>query len=225
MQRDTINQLIAACVMVVCLAVSGVLAVSLTSSSGRNKLVYTERAVEGDPPQVAAGIAMGAFRGLFVNILWIRANQMKEDGRFYEAMDLARAITKLQPRFPQVWVFHAWNMAYNISVATQTPVERWQWVKAGIDLLRLQGIPANPNDLLLHKELAWIFLHKVGGYMDDANVYYKRQLAAEWTEVLGPPPTPDVKDRDKAHATQKSLDWLRPVDRKSTRLNSSHEWR
>jgi hypothetical protein len=160
---------------------------------------------------VAAGIAMGAFRGLFVNILWIRANQMKEDGRFYEAMDLARAITKLQPRFPQVWVFHAWNMAYNISVATQTPVERWQWVKAGIDLLRLQGIPANPNDLLLHKELAWIFLHKVGGYMDDANVYYKRQLAAEWTEVLGPPPTPDVRDRDKAHATQKYLDWLRPV--------------
>ncbi len=211
MQRDTINQLIAACVMVVCLTVSGVLAVGLTSSSGRNKLVYTERAVEGDPPQVAAGIALGAFRGLFVNILWIRANQMKEDGRFYEAMDLARAITKLQPRFPQVWVFHAWNMAYNISVATQTPMERWQWVQAGINLLRNQAIPANPNDLLIHKELAWIFLHKVGGYMDDANLYYKRQLAAEWTEVLGQPPPPDIKDRDKAHAIQKYVDWLRPI--------------
>ena len=211
MQRDTLNQLVAASVMVVCLAASGVLAVSLTSSSGRNRLVYTERAVEGDPPQVAAGIAMGAFRGLFVNILWIRANQMKEDGRFYEAMDLARAITKLQPRFPQVWVFHAWNMAYNISVATQTPQERWQWVQAGINLLRAQGIPANPNDLLIHKELAWIFLHKIGGYMDDANLYYKRQLAAEWTEVLGQPPAPDVKDRDKAHVTKKYADWLRPI--------------
>src|SRR5207253_542677 len=86
------------------------------------------RLVEGQPPQVAVGIAMGAFRGLFVNILWIRANQLKEDGRYHESMDLARAITQLQPRFPQVWVFHAWNMAYNISVATQTPDERWRWV-------------------------------------------------------------------------------------------------
>ena len=211
MQRDTINQLIAAAVMVVCLSVSGVLALGLTASGGRNKLVYTDTAVEGDPPQVAAGIAMGAFRGLFVNMLWIRANAMKEDGRFYEAMDLARAITKLQPRFPQVWVFHAWNMAYNISVSTQTPMERWQWVMAGINLLRSQGIPANPNDLLLHKELAWIFLHKIGGYMDDANVYYKRRLAAEWTEVLGQPPKPDALDRDRAHATKKFADWLRPV--------------
>jgi hypothetical protein len=211
MQRDTFNQIIAATVAVLCLTASGGLAISLTSSSGRNKLVYTDRALEGDPPQVAAGIAMGAFRGLFVNILWIRANQMKEDGRFYEAIDLARAITKLQPRFPQVWVFHAWNMAYNISVSTQTPIERWQWVQAGINLLRAQGIPANPNDLLIHKELAWIFLHKIGGYMDDANVYYKRQLAAEWTEVLGPPPAPEMKDRDKAYVTKKYADWLRPI--------------
>jgi hypothetical protein len=211
MQRDTITQLIAALVCIACLAVSGVLAIELTASSGRHRLVYTQKAVEGDPPQVAMGVAMGAFRGLFVNMLWIRANALKEDGRFYESMDLARAITKLQPRFPQVWVFHAWNMAYNISVATQTPQERWQWVQAGINLLRQQGIPANPNDLLLHKELAWIFLHKIGGYMDDANLYYKRQLAAEWTEVLGPPPRPDPKDRDKAHAVEKYLAWLRPI--------------
>ena len=211
MQRDTRTQLLAAAVMVLCLAVSGVLAVRLTASSGRNRLVYTDKAVEADPPQVATGIAMGAFRGLFVNMLWIRANALKEDGRYYEAMDLAKAITKLQPRFPQVWIFHAWNMAYNISVTTMTPEERWQWVNAGINLLRDQGIPANPNDMLLHKELAWIFLHKVGGYMDDANVYYKRRLAAEWTEVLGPPPQPDPLDRDRKHATQKYVEWLRPI--------------
>src|SRR5690606_9111775 len=160
MQRATRTQLIAAGVMVLALAASGVLAVGLSASAGRHRLIYTDQATEGDPPQVGLGIAMGAFRGLFVNFLWIRANQLKEDGRFYEAIDLARAITKLQPRFPQVWVFHAWNMAYNISVSTQTPEERWQWVQAGIRLLRDQGIPANPNDMLIHKELAWIFLHK-----------------------------------------------------------------
>lgn len=211
MQRATRTQLIAAGVMVLALAASGVLAVGLSASAGRHRLVYTDQATEGDPPQVGLGIAMGAFRGLFVNFLWIRANQLKEDGRFYEAIDLARAITKLQPRFPQVWVFHAWNMAYNISVSTQTPEERWQWVQAGIRLLRDQGIPANPNDMLIHKELAWIFLHKIGGYMDDANLYYKRQLAAEWTLVLGPPPRPEARDRDLAYVTKKYADWLRPI--------------
>jgi len=211
MQRDTITQLLAVLVLVASLGFSGVLAVELTASAGRNRLSYTDTIEEGQPPQVALGIAMGAFRGLFVNILWIRANALKEDGRYHEAIDLAKAITTLQPRFPQVWIFHAWNMAYNISVATQTPQERWQWVSAGIKLLRDRGIPANPNDLLIHKELAWIFLHKIGGYLDDANVYYKRRLAAEWTEVLGPPPAPDPKDRDRAHATKKYADWLRPI--------------
>jgi hypothetical protein len=209
--RDTRTQLIALALMVFFLGASGVLAVGLTNSGGRNRLSYTDTPVEGQPPQVAAGIAMGAFRGLFVNMLWYRANQLKEDGRYHESMDLARAITELQPRFPQVWVFHAWNMAYNISVSTQTPEERWRWVNSGIHLLRDEGIPANPNDLLIHKELAWIFLHKVGGYMDDANLFYKKQLAAEWTMVLGPPPKPDPGDRDAAVSTKKYADWFRPV--------------
>jgi hypothetical protein len=211
MQRSTLTQLVAGAVVVASLGASAVLGVNLTASEGRNRLVYTDRAAEGDPPQVAMGIAMGAFRGLFVNFLWIRANALKEDGRYYEAIDLARAITKLQPRFPQVWVFHAWNMSYNISVSTQTPQERWAWVEAGINLLRDQAIPANPNDMLLHKELAWIFLHKVGGWMDDANVYYKRQLAADWTCILGPPPANDPKDRDRQHMTDKYAAWLQPI--------------
>ncbi len=211
MKRDTWIQLIAMLVMVGCLAASGVLAVSLTSSGGRYKLGYADTEVEGQPPQVAVGIAMGAFRGLFVNFLWIRANNLKEDGRFYESMDLARAITKLQPRYPQVWVFHAWNMAYNISVQTQTQPERWNWVQSGIKLMRDEGLPANPNDLLMHKELGWLFLHKIGGYMDEANMYYKKRLALEWTNILGPPPTPDYRNRDREQLSDKYVAWIRPI--------------
>jgi hypothetical protein len=213
MKTETRTQLLAAAAMLIFLGASGVMAVQLTASGGRHRLSYADVAVDGQPPQVAAGIAMGAFRGLFVNMLWIRANTLKEEGRYYEAMDLAKAITALQPRFPRVWVFHAWNMAYNISVTTQTPQERWSWVQAGIDLLRREGIPHNPNDLLLHRELGWFFLHKIGGYMDDANLYYKRQLAAEWTLVLGPPPPSDTGTgtTDFAAITQRYADWLRPI--------------
>lgn len=211
MGRDRIIQMLAAFVMVLCLSASAAISVELAASVGRHHLAYTDRAEDGDPPEVAVGIAMGAFRGLFVNMLWMRANDLKQAGRYHEAIELSSAITKLQPRFPAVWAFHAWNMSYNISVMTQTPEERWQWVNAGIRLLRDQGIPANPNAMLLHKELAWVYLHKIQGYTDDANQYYKRAVAAEWTGVLGDPPRPDQRDRSRELAIRKHIEWLQPI--------------
>ncbi|HYE02109.1 MAG TPA: hypothetical protein VD963_02620, partial [Phycisphaerales bacterium] len=191
MRRDSVVQAVAVAGMLAFLSGSVLLTTRVSASAGRAKLSYTDTLEEGTPPMVAVGVAMGAFRGLFVNYLWIRANNLKEEGKYHEAVDLATTITKLQPRFPRVWAFHAWNLSYNISVATQTPQERWQWVQSGIALLRDQGIPANPGDVLLHKELAWIFLHKVQGVMDDANAFYKQELARQWTIVLGPPPRRD----------------------------------
>lgn len=218
MNRDRWVQLIAGCVVLACLGCSAVLATLTSASAGRNRLVYAESSEASDPPEVALGVAMGAFRGLFVNMLWMRANELKEEGKYYEAVDLASTITKLQPRFGRVWSFHAWNLAYNISVATQTREERWQWVKAGIDLLRTQGVPANPSDTLLHKELAWILLHKVQGYMDDAHHYYKREFAKEWTIALGDPPrvavVSEVGEVGEPEVDNKQLfieKWLKPI--------------
>lgn len=207
-QSNRMVQGICSLVLLVCLIGSGLVATQVSAEAGRAQLTYTDNATEGDPPEVAAGIAMGAFRGLFVNYLWMRADRLKQEGKFHEAYELSAAITRLQPRFPRVWSFHAWNMAYNISVATSTREERWQWVKAGIELLRQEGIPKNPNDVQLHRELAWIFNHKVQGFMDDANRYYKKQLAREWHMLLGEPPR--LQSGNEA-ATQQMVDWLEEV--------------
>jgi hypothetical protein len=175
-------------VMVLGLVASTTLTVRLAASGGRHQLVYTTKVEAGMTSEEALGVAAGAFRGLVVNLLWIRANNLKQDGKFWEASDLARTITRLQPRFPRAWGFHAWNLAYNISVATQTPMERWQWVNAGVRLLRDEAIPRNPSNLMLHKDLSWIFLHKMQQRMDDANNFYKYQFAQEWTVAAGPLP-------------------------------------
>jgi hypothetical protein len=109
---------------------------------------------------------------------------LKEEGQFFDARQLAEWITTLQPRFGDVWVFQAWNMAYNISVTmpeTQ-PHLRWQWVRNGYELLRDKGINANPKDIQLYHELARIFQHKIGGVSDNVHKYYKLQMALE----LGP---------------------------------------
>src|SRR5438045_2590182 len=102
--------------------------------------------LENAPPVLAfTTVALGGFRGLIANILWIRANDLQSEDRFFEQVQLADWITKLQPSFAQVWVVQAWNMAYNISVKFRDPADRWRWVQRGIELLRDDGIRYNPR--------------------------------------------------------------------------------
>src|SRR5688572_28804486 len=189
MNRDRIVQLVALAVVAIALTASGSLLPSLVKQADQRVLRYTNVSVEGAPPIVVVGTAIGALRGLVVDILWVKANTMKEKGLFYEAMADADLITKLQPRFAQVWSFHGHNMAYNLSVATHTLEERWEWVNAGIQLVRNRGLRYNPNDMLLHRELAFWFAHKLEGVSDDAHLFYKRQFCIEWHRLLGMPPT------------------------------------
>ena len=143
---------------------------------------------ESMPPHMAvATAALGPFRGLLVDFFWYRADRLKTEGKYYEANTLSRWITTLQPRFPAVWRFQAWNMAYNISVATHTKEERWDWVNKGIRLLRDEGIIYNPRNVYMYLELAWTFWHKIADSADDAHWYYKGQLAHEWQQVMGTP--------------------------------------
>jgi hypothetical protein len=145
-------------------------------------------ALENAPPSLAfATVAMGAFRGLVVDVLWMRAEDMKEKGQFFDAKQLAEWITMLQPRFASVWDFHSWNMAYNISVTVPNTqcAERWRWVKNGYELLRDKGIPLNPRSIILYRQLAWIFIHKIGDIADDCHLYYKKELALSMRSLLG----------------------------------------
>jgi len=179
--RDVIVWLVCGLVAGGLLLTAGLQLGSINAKRLEMKLVRNDP-LENAPPSLAfATVAMGAFRGLVVDILWIRADAMKEKGQFFDAKQLAEWITMLQPRFAAVWEFHAWNMAYNISVAIPAtqPDQRWHWVKNGYELLRDKGIPLNPKSLDLYRELGWIFQHKMGGITDDAHRYYKVQFARE----------------------------------------------
>lgn len=142
--------------------------------------------LENAPPLLAfTTVALGGFRGLIANFLWIRATELQEEDKFFEMAQLSDWITKLEPHFAAVWVFQAWNMSYNISVKFKDYPDRWRWVERGIELLRDEGLKYNPNDPLLYRELAWHFQHKMGANLDDANMYYKNQWLKEMTTVFG----------------------------------------
>lgn len=142
--------------------------------------------LENAPPVLAfTTVALGGFRGLIANALWVRANDLQMEDKYFEQVQLADWITKLEPTFVQVWLMQAWNMAYNISVKFRDPYDRWRWVQRGIELLRDQGLQYNPKEALLYRELAWFFQHKMGQNLDDAHLIYKYEWAKEVTRVLG----------------------------------------
>jgi hypothetical protein len=154
-------------------------------------LTRIEQPLENMPPVLAfTTVALGGFRGLISNALWIRANELQEQDKFFEMSQLAEWITKLEPHFTQVWLVQAWNMAYNISVKFKENgpgdyTDRWRWVQRGIELLRDEGRVYNPNDLLIYRELAWFFQHKIGANLDDGHMFYKQQWVIETSKVFG----------------------------------------
>jgi hypothetical protein len=167
---------------------AGFLLTPMNAIRKEKQLIIDPETIGKLPPDIALLGKLGTFRALAIDWASIRAERLKEEGKVYEAMQLHKTICLLAPRFPSVWANASWNMAYNISVMQYTPEARWQWVKNGIEILRDEGIKYNPKAVALYKELAWTYWHKIGDYLDDEHLNYKRALAVEFERVLGPQP-------------------------------------
>ena len=193
----------------------------LASTASRNKLAYTDRVQEGQPPR--GRWASPWPPGIFVNFLWVRANDLKLEGKFFELNQLA-GYHRCSPGSPAS-DFHAWNMAYNISVSTQTRTGCWYWSSKGLALLRDKASGQSQRSAAPPRTRV-IFLHKIGGVTDDANRYHKMKLAEEWTTILGVPPLKDPKkDRSRDHAIGCMAAWLQPIadaPRLSRRSSKKH---
>jgi hypothetical protein len=147
--------------------------------------------------------SLGTFRAFAIDYLWIKAVKYKEENKHYLSLQHAKWICALQPRFAKVWTFQSWEMAFNISVNTHTPEERWNWVHNGIKLLRDEAIPINPGTLELYKELGWIYFFKIGDVMDEMHWVYKREWAALMHRVVGAP--------QPGAGTRETIDAFRPI--------------
>jgi len=166
------------------------------------------------PVLVFTTVALGGFRGLIANALWVRAMDLQEEGKYFEKVQLADWITKLQPHFTSVWIVQAWDMAYNISIKFDNPRDRWQWVQRGIELIRDEALKYNPDEPLLYRELGWLFHHKMGQDLDDAHLYFKSEWAREMDTVLQGtnyvtlinPMTDDEKERARILREKYKLD-------------------
>ncbi len=174
----------------------------LDDSIEANHLRFTGK-IKNAPPLVAfTTVALGSFRGILADFLWLRAASLQDKGNYFEMVQLADWIQKLQPRFAGAASYLAWNMAYNISVTCSNREDRWRWVNEGVKLLR-SSLEYNPEDANLYKELGWIYQHKMGNILDDANQLYKNRLALSMMRVVGV--SPDWEKMAKAPADYKAF--------------------
>src|SRR5215813_902570 len=80
---------------------AGVSRVQQSLNLDRDALGLTRvQPLENAPPVLAfTTVALGGFRGLISNALWIRANDLQEEDKFFEMAQLAEWITALEPHF------------------------------------------------------------------------------------------------------------------------------
>ena len=117
-------------------------------------------------------VGLGGCRGVAAEVLWWRIGQLQEEERFAEMVPLMELLVVLEPSSEEAWVYHGWNLAYNVSSAHRSAAERWQWVLQGIQLLE-EGLRVVPASQRLMRELGWIWESKIGGDLDSAGAYYR----------------------------------------------------
>ena len=184
----------------------------LDAQVAEHRLRFTGEIRNAPPMVIFTTVALGSFRGLVADLLWLRAGALQEKGNYFEMVQLARWITDLQPTFSGATAYLAWNMAYNISVTCSSFADRWRWVNEGIRLIRDQAIYYNPEDPVIYKELAWIFAHKLGNILDDANLYYKNRLAIQMASIVGDAGYPDWEKLASAPAGERAFLKKYPAD-------------
>ncbi|MFW6151454.1 MAG: hypothetical protein ACOC6C_00595 [Verrucomicrobiota bacterium] len=181
------------------------------------------------PPMVAFSmVALGGFRGLFADMLWVRMVDLQNTGRIFELVQLSDWITKLEPRHAEIWWFHAWNLAYNVSALMPREEDKWRWVQNGIQLLRDNGIPYNRHDPELYLNLGWIFQHKIGGRSDPAHLFFKKAWAEKMSEFFGdgfPDYVDLARDADKTKELKKRYKLLPGIMKEADHLYGPLDWR
>ena len=122
-------------------------------------------------------LTLGGFRGLLAMTLWISAEEAKNERQWTRLETAYNYIRVLQPYFVSVYVFHAWNQAYNLSAQWHDEDNKYKWVLDGLSYL-YEGERFNPGAADIQLEEANMYFLKLGGAFE--RLFYR----AHWRSDL-----------------------------------------
>lgn len=109
-----------------------------------------------DPTSATMNLVLLGLRGIAANVLWLEHDEFFKTKNWARMEATAQSIITLQPHFLEVWRFHGWYLAFNVSSQWDDVRDRFYWVKKGAKFT-MQG--ANKNEAFA--ELPW----EVGGML------------------------------------------------------------
>jgi len=161
---ETRRRLIAAGLVIAAFAAMQPLRVSVNRLRSRYEL--TPPAGELHLGEFVGTVLLGGFRGIAVDLLWIKALDARRTHDWHSLLAINRLIADLQPRFTRVWEFNMWNMTTNLARRAPTSREGWQWLKRGIEFGK-EGHRRNPRNWRLAYAIGYEYFYRCGA-LDDA---------------------------------------------------------
>jgi len=106
----------------------------------------------GPTPAVVA--ALGGFRTVAADLLWLKAERVWNGGDWWMMLPILDVVTQLDPQFLLAWKVYGWHAAYNLHGESQTLSEKNWWLDHGVDALE-RSVEANPDSWEMYFELGW----------------------------------------------------------------------
>jgi len=111
------------------------------------------------PVESAAQLMFVGFRAIFVDIFWMQASNLQEEGRIDEAVAKFGQITKLQPDLHDVWHYLIWNMMYNLPYEVQAVEDKWNLIKLGVEYSDVAAKRV-PDNGFFDKDIGFMLWHR-----------------------------------------------------------------
>lgn len=124
--------------------------------------------------------ALGGFRGLAANFIWLKVTEAWEKTEWVRLRSFVEMAVMMQPRVEFFWEIGAWHLAWNASIATENfsgekNVSRRRlaaknWIEAGRDLLQ-RGTLANPESFTILVRLGDLHWQRLNDFRAAAKYY------------------------------------------------------
>lgn len=155
-----------------------------------------------DPSSATMNLVLLGLRGVATNLLWSDLDKQKETKNFAQMRATTESIILLQPHFLQVWRYHGWNLAYNVSAEWDDVKDRYYWVKEGAKFF-MKGSKRNQKMPELYWDTGRVLGQKVGR-ADEWRFFRKFFRDDPSPEIDGPDPAINAHGKDNYLA---SKDW------------------
>ncbi len=114
-----------------------------------------------DPSSQTMNLVLLGLKGIAANVLWMEHEEFKRTKNWARMEDTVQSIITLQPHFLQVWRYHGWDLAFNVSSQWDDVRDRFFWVKKGTKFT-MEGTKKNDTYAELPWDVGRLVGHKIG---------------------------------------------------------------